>query len=115
MSTLTLILTLIFVLALVYTYQRVYKKREVDSEIQSRPTSFLLGATIRDFAFWTLDPLLDFCLKYRVHPSHLNVLGMILGAVAGVFFYHRWYTVGSLALCLSGICDALDGRVARRR
>lgn len=56
-------------------------------------------------------------LPLRLSPTHLTLVGLLLGIVSGYFFYHN-ETNASLALAsvlfvLAGIFDSADGQLAR--
>lgn len=62
---------------------------------------------------------LAFALMWRrlhVHPNFVTLLGIVLGAAAGVMFYFVdiWYNVaGVILLMFANFCDSTDGQLAR--
>jgi CDP-diacylglycerol--glycerol-3-phosphate 3-phosphatidyltransferase len=97
-----------------YYYLRRSGHRRMDGELSMRPTSKMLGRDVRDFAFWATNPILKKLIKRKITPTQLNFAGMVFGAFAGILFFHRIYDWGGLILLLSGLCDMLDGRLARK-
>jgi archaetidylinositol phosphate synthase len=60
-----------------------------------------------------LDRLARLLIKRGVTPDGLSFAALVLGLVAATLFYvdRGWWAL--LVLSLSGLCDAVDGRVAR--
>jgi phosphatidylglycerophosphate synthase len=52
-----------------------------------------------------------------ITANQVTLLNIIIGIIAGIFFYgHSWYTFfGALMLCLWCIFDCVDGEIARYR
>jgi phosphatidylglycerophosphate synthase len=48
-------------------------------------------------------------------PDALNLAGLVCGAVSGLAIGAGWLAAGGWAILLGGVCDILDGRVARAR
>lgn len=61
-----------------------------------------------------LDPLADGLMRIGVRADHLTALGLVLSFGAGLAFFEGWFRRGALLLVLAGVCDVLDGQVARR-
>lgn len=51
----------------------------------------------------------------RVSPNHLTLAGLALSGIAGVVLGRGRFGWASLFLILAGLCDMLDGAVARTR
>lgn len=49
-----------------------------------------------------------------IGPNHLTVLGLLLALVSGLLFYTGLFRWASSVLLVSGLCDLLDGEVARQ-
>jgi CDP-diacylglycerol--glycerol-3-phosphate 3-phosphatidyltransferase len=62
-----------------------------------------------------LSPLVTLLLKLEVAPDHLTLAGLVLSLVAGFAFFEGEPVLGAIVLALAGVCDILDGEVARRR
>lgn len=64
-----------------------------------------------------LDPLirrvLPFVARTRVHPDVLTLLGVALAGVAGTAFAFEQTFAAGIALGFAGLCDLIDGVVAR--
>lgn len=68
------------------------------------------GATI-DRA---LNHLADVCVRWTITPNALTYAAVVLGIVAGGLFALDWMWTALGVVLLSGVADAIDGRVARR-
>jgi CDP-diacylglycerol--glycerol-3-phosphate 3-phosphatidyltransferase len=58
-------------------------------------------------------PLARGLARTGVRPDHLTVLGCLFAIGAGLAFFEGGFRWGSLLLALSGVCDMLDGILAR--
>ena len=78
---------------------------------------FLLG--VGDFlvhwSMWVLGPLERTMLRLDMTPDHMNAAGLGLGALSGLLVGLGHLELGGWAIVLSGVCDILDGRLARTR
>jgi CDP-diacylglycerol--glycerol-3-phosphate 3-phosphatidyltransferase len=87
-----------------------------DEDAERKGSRFLLG--IGDFLLhwflWALQPVESGLLRAGATPDHMNVAGLLLGAAAGVLIGSGQLELGGWAIILSGVCDILDGRLARR-
>src|SRR5207237_889351 len=69
---------------------------------------------VRDGFGNLLDPLALRLIRLHVRPNFITIIGtlvIVASAVAFALGRARW---GGLLLLLSGLCDMVDGRVARR-
>lgn len=69
----------------------------------------------RHLAHGALDPLVGLLHGAGVKPDHVTLLGLVLSLGAALAFFEGGFRFGSLLLLLSGLCDILDGQLARRR
>jgi CDP-diacylglycerol--glycerol-3-phosphate 3-phosphatidyltransferase len=60
-----------------------------------------------------IKPVSKFLVNLRVHPHVLTVAGLAISVLAFNFFRLGWFFWGGMMVVLSGICDVLDGRLAR--
>ena len=65
-----------------------------------------------------LDPaftrLLALAARWGVTPNMLTVTGLVINAVAAVFFARGWIFSGGVLVLFANIFDVLDGQMARR-
>ncbi len=87
--------------------------RAVDTLESSTRGKFVLGSFVRRWFYWFVRPVERMSLALGLSPFFYNFLGVALGAVAGWFFASGRFAAGGWALLMSGVADALDGRIAR--
>jgi CDP-diacylglycerol--glycerol-3-phosphate 3-phosphatidyltransferase len=59
-------------------------------------------------------PIGNFFARTGVHPNILSVSGLLLSAVAGLLYGHGRFFWAAWVVVLAGICDTLDGQIARQ-
>ncbi len=69
---------------------------------------------LQDGAHAAVEPLVALLSRLGVHPDHLTIAGLVLSALSGFAFYLGHTRTGALMLLLAGLCDLLDGELARR-
>ncbi|MFN8586937.1 MAG: CDP-alcohol phosphatidyltransferase family protein [Candidatus Eisenbacteria bacterium] len=69
---------------------------------------------LRDGAHAVLDPLVSGIAALGLRPNHLTVLGLVFSVGAGLAFAMGRFRTGAFITCLSGLCDILDGQLARK-
>lgn len=68
---------------------------------------------LKKFAHGVLDPLVRGLLAIGVKADHLTALGFILCVAAGIQFAIGSFRIASTLTLFAGMCDILDGQVAR--
>ncbi|MBI1798553.1 MAG: CDP-alcohol phosphatidyltransferase family protein [Candidatus Eisenbacteria bacterium] len=71
-------------------------------------------ARLRAIAHAALDPVASGLTRVGVTANHLSVLGLSFSAAAGFAFFDGHSRLGAALLLGAGVCDILDGQVARR-
>ncbi len=61
-----------------------------------------------------VDPLVDLLQRAGASPDHLTIAGLVLSLLSGVAFFEGHSRTGALVLAVAGVCDILDGQLARR-
>jgi CDP-diacylglycerol--glycerol-3-phosphate 3-phosphatidyltransferase len=61
-----------------------------------------------------LDPLAGGIARIGVRADHLSVLGLLLSLAAALSFFAGSFRRGAIVAAAAGLCDLLDGQVARR-
>src|SRR2546426_297346 len=69
---------------------------------------------LRVLAHVALDPIVGLALRIGLTANHLTVLGLGLSLAAALTFFEGHSRLGALLLVFAGLCDILDGQVARR-
>lgn len=79
-----------------------------EGEISSLISENTQGAFLRIIA-----PVASILAKAGVHPNFLSVAGLVISAITGVVYARGSFLWGACLLVLAGICDVLDGQIAR--
>ncbi|HFE64864.1 MAG TPA: CDP-alcohol phosphatidyltransferase family protein [Caldithrix sp.] len=61
-----------------------------------------------------IEPVAEFIAKLQVHPNHFTILGLFVSFIGALFYAKHDIRLGGLFILLGGICDIIDGKVARR-
>ncbi len=69
---------------------------------------------LKHMAHSVLDPVVAALARLGLQPDHVTVAGLVLSVVAGFAFFDGQNRVAALVLSLAGVCDILDGQLARR-
>jgi len=69
---------------------------------------------LKRFAHAALEPLTGLLVRLGVGPDGITVMGLLISLVASLAFFEGYFQLGALAVALSGLCDLLDGELARR-
>jgi CDP-diacylglycerol--glycerol-3-phosphate 3-phosphatidyltransferase len=73
----------------------------------------LLPEGLQNRFFKLLTPLVKVLSKWGVHPNSLTLAGLIITAMAAVALFKGHLRTGGLLILLGGLCDSLDGNLAR--
>ena len=66
-----------------------------------------------NYAYWVTRPMLKAVHTLRISPTGLTLLGVVLGGVCALACAAQHWGLAGVALLWSGICDLLDGELAR--
>ena len=69
---------------------------------------------LKVFAHAALDPVVGGLASLGATPDHLTIAGFLLSACAGLAFYDGQSRLAAGILIVAGLCDILDGQLARR-
>lgn len=81
---------------------------------RERGTMFLTERIMHRGYAW-IDGLAGLADRLGLTPNAVSWLSLALGAAAGVNISLGWLGLGAWALSFSGLCDGVDGALARRR
>lgn len=86
-----------------------------DKDAKEKGTQFLmgLGNFLVHWFMWAIGPIERVSLKAGLTPDFFNWLGLALGAIAGGLFAAGHLGSGGVVILMGGICDIMDGRIAR--
>jgi CDP-diacylglycerol--glycerol-3-phosphate 3-phosphatidyltransferase len=117
MSTSMIVLLTLLASALVSLIVYARRPRTRDQDAAKRKAQFLSGAGdfVLDWFLWVLSPLVALSLRAGLTPDAYNFLGLAFGAASGVLIGLDHLELGGVAVAAGGICDILDGRLARAR
>lgn len=86
-----------------------------DKDAKEKGTQFLmgLGNFLVHWFMWAIGPIERVSLRAGLTPDFFNWLGLVLGAGAGGLFAAGHLGSGGVIILMGGICDVMDGRIAR--
>jgi len=79
-----------------------------------RKTFTVLPPSIQKWFVNILDPFVDIIVRLHVHPNHFTILGLFTTIIGAIFYAKHDIRIGGLFILLGGICDIIDGKVARK-
>ena len=113
----TSLLVLLAVIALALCSMVVYAARgaRTDPDAAGKSAQFLSGSAdfVVHWFMWAISPLTAFSLRLGLTPDFFNFLGLAFGMASGAFIATGRLELGGWAIVAGGICDILDGRIAR--
>jgi len=86
-----------------------------DADADRRGSRFLMGAGdfLVHWFLWALSPLDRLAKTLGLTPDAFNVGGLLFGLASGIAIGAGHLELGGWAILLGGVCDVMDGRVAR--
>jgi CDP-diacylglycerol--glycerol-3-phosphate 3-phosphatidyltransferase len=75
---------------------------------------FFLGVKNRDRYLRVISPVGDLFARAGIHPHVLTAAGFVVSLLAGIVYAGGSFFWGACLLALAGICDTLDGQIARQ-
>jgi CDP-diacylglycerol---glycerol-3-phosphate 3-phosphatidyltransferase len=60
-----------------------------------------------------LNPLVKTLTRWKVHPNSLTLAGLVITAMAAAALFKGHLRTGGVLILLGGLCDSLDGNLAR--
>lgn len=85
-----------------------------DAEAEGRVGGGLTVRPIRVFFTWLVRPWVDLLVRLEVPPNAITSLSLALSLAAGVALAMGRFALGGWLYVGAGLCDFLDGSVARR-
>jgi phosphatidylglycerophosphate synthase/putative flippase GtrA len=86
-----------------------------DPDVERRGSSWLLNMWVRRYFSWLMRPLLSLVLTTRLPPAAITTLSLLLATGAAVAMAAGRMALGGWLFVTAGICDFMDGRIARER
>lgn len=86
-----------------------------DADAAGKGSSFLLGAGdfLVHWFMWAIGPAERALAAIGTTPDHMNAAGLVFGILSGAAIGLGHLELGGWAIALAGVCDILDGRLAR--
>ncbi len=78
------------------------------------PRFELISQRNRERYFKIVGPVADLFARAGIHPNILSIAGLLLSIAAGAIYCHGSFFWAAWVVVLAGICDTLDGRIARQ-
>lgn len=113
------LLALLTALGLAFASMAAYAwlGRRPDADAQKKGATFVLG--MGDFFvhwfMWVIGPLERALLGRGFGPDAMNLAGLTCGVASGILIGLGRVELGGWAIAAGGVCDILDGRLARAR
>jgi len=109
--------SLLAVLALLLLSMALYalRGRRRDADAEGKNAQFLggRGGFVLHWFLWLVAPAATVSIRLGLTADFYNFAGLAFGAAAGLAVAFGQLEIGGWALVLSGVCDILDGRIAR--
>ena len=74
----------------------------------------VLPKSIKEGFVRILDPFIDLVVSFNVHANHFTILGLFITLLGAIFYAKHDIRLGGLFILLGGICDIIDGKIARK-
>jgi CDP-diacylglycerol--glycerol-3-phosphate 3-phosphatidyltransferase len=112
-SALVFLVALAIAVLSVVVYAASGSRRDADAD--RRGSRFLMGAGdfLLHWFLWALSPLERLAKALGLTADAFNAFGLLFGLASGIAIGSGHLELGGWAILLGGVCDVLDGRVAR--
>jgi CDP-diacylglycerol--glycerol-3-phosphate 3-phosphatidyltransferase len=115
LSSAALLATLAVALVSMAAYALLGAGRDRDAERKGSQFAGGAGDFLVHWFMWAIAPAERLALRAGATPDLFNLGGLAFGAAAGLAIGAGRLEAGGWAIALGGVCDILDGRVARAR
>ena len=99
--------------AIVFALRNSAKGDYRDHDVERRGATLLIGMGVRRYFAWLMAPLLRALVRLRLPPNAVTTLSLLLAVAAAVAVAAGRMALGGWLFVASGLCDFLDGRLAR--
>lgn len=113
LNTLALILLVAFV-TVTYSVRVLFRGRAQFDRVNRQGGSVLLGKSLMEMAYWSLQPLARVLISLHITPNMISWASLVLGGIAGVALGYGYFGFAALSATCSAFMDSLDGMVARQ-
>ena len=98
---------------LVYSIRVRIRGHHRDPEVEGRGSSMLLGMYLRLYFAWMMRPFWSLVRLSQIPANALTTLSVLLASGAGVALAAGRFSLGGWLYIFAGVCDFMDGRLAR--
>ncbi len=89
------------------------RKRDADAHGKGAQLFGGFGDFLLHWFLWAVDPAVGISLRLGLTPDFYNFAGLAFGIATGVLIALGDLQLAGWAIALGGVCDILDGRIAR--
>jgi CDP-diacylglycerol--glycerol-3-phosphate 3-phosphatidyltransferase len=89
------------------------RTRDDDALGKSAQLFLGFGDFLLHWFLWAVGPAVRVSLRLGLTPDFYNFAGLGLGLFSGIFIGAGMLPLGGWAIAIGGVCDILDGRIAR--
>jgi CDP-diacylglycerol--glycerol-3-phosphate 3-phosphatidyltransferase len=89
------------------------RKRDADVDDKGAQLFLGFGDFLLHWFMWAINPTVRLSIRLGLTPDFYNFAGLFLGVLTGVFIARGSLELAGWAIAVGGICDILDGRIAR--
>ncbi len=104
----------LLLLATLAYFTLTYAERKTEkAEVASKGHTRLLSGFLKEFWYWFISPAEKLCLRLKITPNALTLMGFVLAAFSGYFFHLGMIGLGGWFMIFGATFDMFDGRIAR--
>jgi CDP-diacylglycerol--glycerol-3-phosphate 3-phosphatidyltransferase len=74
----------------------------------------MISEKVKKVYYLILGPVIQFFIHINANPNIFTMAGLLFGGITAVFFGLGYFRTAGLFLLLAGMCDSIDGTIARR-
>lgn len=104
-----------FIGLIAYVLRSMVRGGYRDAEMESRGKTAIIGMAPRQYFAWVMKPIWSGLVKLDVPADAITTLSVLLACGAGVAIATGRFALGGWLYIFAGVCDFVDGRLARAR
>jgi CDP-diacylglycerol---glycerol-3-phosphate 3-phosphatidyltransferase len=112
-ATLFLVSVLGAAIASMPVYALLGKRRDADADGKGAQLFLGIGDFLLHWFLWAIGPVVWLSMELGLTPDFYNFAGLLLGLLSGILIADGKLPLAGWAIASGGICDILDGRIAR--
>ncbi len=87
--------------------------KDVQKKMSKSMKTEFISHQLKDSFLTALDPIVDLFAKLNINPNTFTTIGFLISCIAALFMATGYMRVAACLILLSGLCDTLDGKLAR--